>query len=222
MSTEAVAVWRWALDVWKHLLEGASVSERWARYGLVLLAVLAVPGEVRSGTTPESNPAPEPRRHYWESVSEARGQLGVTYQSQSHDDPYRGFKLSSGLLNEFPARRAIARRNEMHSFIGARKNEDQTIWSLGLGADVPYTLAWGPARLVANGSFGLEYRTDEPNDGLGVFLGVGLAAEVWLGRNVVLTVGVERQFAYQGNDNNQVGFGLRFVGSKLPALIPMV
>jgi hypothetical protein len=146
----------------------------------------------------------------------------VTYLSQSHDDPYRGFTLSSGLIDEFPIKPGFIRRNEMESFLSARKNDDQTIWSLGLGGAVPYALAWGPARLLARGTGGLEYRTGDPDHGLGAFVGIAAAAEVWLGRNVLVTFTIERQYAYPGNDNNQVGFGLRFVGSKLPMLIPMV
>jgi hypothetical protein len=130
--------------------------------------------------------------------------------------------LSSGLINEFPFKRGLIRRNEMESFLSARKNADQTIWSLGLGGPVPYALAWGPARLLARGTVGLEYRTEDPDNGLGAFLGIGAAAEVWLGRNVLLTFTIERQYAYPGNDNNQVGIGLRFVGSRLPMLVPMV
>src|SRR5262249_51261711 len=146
--------------------------------------------------------------------------IGVTYLSPTGDNTYRGFRLSSGLINEFSRERGVIGRTEMDSWLSARENGDGWIWSLGLAGDVPYVLAWGPVRLLARGSLGLEYRTDEPHRGLGVLVGVGPAAEVWLSRHVLLTVGIERQFALPGGDNTQLGAGLRFVEQKLPALIP--
>ena len=157
---------------------------------------------------------------YWKPLSEVRGLVDLSYLSQDEDDPYRGFKLGSGLLWEEPCKKGLVRRLRVESFLSGRRNDDRIIWSLGvLDFDVPFALAWGPARLTAKGTFGFEYRTGDPNHGFGVFLGIGTAGQVWLGRNLLLSVGIERQFAYDGSDNNQIGFGLRYVSKKLPPVL---
>lgn len=162
------------------------------------------------------------RMHYWESLTDPRGYLSATYLSQDTEDPLRGFRLSSGLINEFPYRRGLVRRNEMDSWLSQRRKDDQTIWSLGLGFDLFYALAWGPARLLPRGTFGLEYRTEDPDNGLGAFIGAGASLDVWLSRSVAISLSIERQFCYPGSDNNQLGVSFRFVSEKLPPLIPTV
>jgi hypothetical protein len=158
---------------------------------------------------------------YWKSLPDPGTFIGLSYLWQNADDPLRGFKLSSGLVNESDLKHGTVRRNEMDSWLSRRASEDQVIWSVGLAADVPYALAFGPVRTLARGLVGLEYRTEGSDDGLGVVGGLGLSLEVWVSRHVSISLDAERRWSYPGSDNTQLGIALRFVDEKMPALIPL-
>jgi len=187
------------------------------------------PAFAASSDEPPSKPPPNAQTqesslrhaHYWQSLSDPQGFVGVTYLSQDAEAPLQGVKLSSGLLNEFPVTRGVIRRNEFDSWLSRNGNDEQTIWSAGLGCDLIYALAWGPVRAIPRGGLGLEYRTESPDHGLGVFASIGLNFDIWLGRHVTISAGIDRRYSYPGNDYNEIGFTVRFRHPRIPALIPM-
>lgn len=190
----------------------------------VLLFCVAPPAtnaqEPPSESPPDQKSSPA-RRHYWQSLPEPPAFFGVSYLWQNADDPLRGVALSSGIVGEKPYKRGLIHRQEVDSWISWKSNDEQAVWSLGLGGEYPGAVAWGPVRLLPRFALGFEYRTQDPDHGFGVFVGAGPSLDVWISRHMAMSVGVERRFSYPGNDTTQWGFTLRFVGADIPPLIPL-
>lgn len=191
--------------------------------GMVGPCIAADPGAAQRVTPvagPESHPAPEiPRpQPYWKKLDRVQGFLGLSYQAQTGDGELRGLRLSSGWVEELPYKPGVLERYEFDAWLSRASAEDQVIWAAGLGAELPYALAVGPVRAFPRGLLGVEYRTDEPQAGLGAFFGVALGVEVWLGRHVAISFTIERRWSYPGNDLTQLGIETRFAGESIPSL----
>lgn len=151
-------------------------------------------------------------------ASITQGFIGVAFQFQPADGALRGVRLSNGWVAEDPYKRGLLQRYEIDAWLSRSSTDEQAIWSAGLGAELPYELALGPLRAFPRGLLGIEYRTDEPDDGLAGMLGLGIVVEVWLGRHVSVSLALERRFSLPGDDRTQFSFDSRIASERIPAL----
>jgi hypothetical protein len=186
---------------------------------LLLVSVLAAGTPVEaSGSAPTVTEGSQPG----EKPTDSENGLEATpepWWSQSHDDDYisigmttapepdegrtRGIRLGYGGAydDEFSGRVLI--------WLGVRQGDGQHHFDFRVDA-VPFNVGLGPVRFGPLVNAGLQYRQDEPHQGLGAVAGIGAELAIWLGRRIQIAAVAERDFALGQFTVNQVAFDLRW------------
>jgi hypothetical protein len=76
----------------------------------------------------------------------------------------------------------------------------------------------GPFRVVPHFALGLEYRDEDPHEGFGGTLAIGVEGAIWLGKSAQMAVAFDRKWGFPSTTRNELSVGLRWTPKRVPWL----
>lgn len=178
---------------------------------LVFAAVLGLcqADEVNEPEDEEEVPQAEPEKPWW------RGPFGedvtlISVDRTRETDPsgerLRGIRFALRMWQD--------EYDDLAGIVGGgyyltiKEGKTRKIFDAGVELHL-FNTAVGPVRLGPRLRLGLEYRDDEPDQGIGGVFAIGWNVAVWLNKRIQLAIMADREFGFPSGTRNQIGFSFR-------------